>query len=296
MRVANIRRQTDVTPWPAKTRMAAALGIAPSAILTAAVFAMASAAQQEPRAETDPSGQTGGRSDAELAHQLANPVSSLISVPFQLNYDCCAGPNDDERFTLNIQPVIPLQLNDRWNLIIRTIVPVIHQDGIDDATGLGDTTQSFFFSPPSVDGLTWAVGPVLFYPSGTDGLSARQWGAGPTALVLKQKGTTTYGILANHIWSVDGAESGPDISSTFLQPFFNYTFHDSTGLTINTEASYDWQNDQWTVPVHAGVSHLYNWGGQRVQLALNGRVYLEGPDGGPDWGLRFVTTLLFPTG
>lgn len=236
--------------------------------------------------------------DADLAQKLANPVSSLISVPLQFNYDCCMGPDDSGRYLLNVQPVVPLTLNDDWNLIIRTILPVISQDiGFGDQSGLGDTTQSFFFSPQTGSKTIWAIGPVFYYPTGTDGFSGAKWGAGPTALVLKEaEGGTTYGVLANHVWSFAGAESHADISSTFIQPFFSHTFPNATGLSVNAETSYDWEHDQWTVPVNVGVNHVYKFGGQRVQLGLGGRVYLEGPDDGPDWGLRFTTTFLFPKG
>ncbi len=40
----------------------------------------------------------------ELAKQLSNPVASLISIPFQANYDFDIGSTGDgSRFTLNIQ-------------------------------------------------------------------------------------------------------------------------------------------------------------------------------------------------
>ena len=235
--------------------------------------------------------------DEELAKKLANPVAGLISVPLQFNYDCCVDPGG-QTFLLNVQPVIPFALNDSLDLIVRTIVPFNHRDGSPsgDATGfgLGDTTQSFFFTPAPVNGLTWALGPVFYYPTGTDGYSGGQWGAGPTGIVLKQDGPLTYGILANHIWSL-GAESRPDISNTFLQPFFNYTWPDSTSFIVNLESTYDWERDRWSVPLHTGISHIYKLGEQRISLGAQARVYLDEPDdGGPDWGLRFVATFLFP--
>jgi hypothetical protein len=122
----------------------------------------------------------------ELAKQLQNPVASLISVPFQNNFDFNMGPNDDGfRYTLNFQPVIPLSLGEDWNLIIRTIVPIISQDDVIPNTsqsGLGDIVQSFFFSPKKpIGGLILGFGPVLLWPSGIDPfLGSEKWGAGPT--------------------------------------------------------------------------------------------------------------------
>jgi len=237
---------------------------------------------------------------AELAKKLANPVSSLISVPLQHNYDCCYGPSDGFRYTLNVQPVVPLSISKDWNLIVRTIVPIVYQQstapGSDEAFGFSDVTQSFFFSPKeSPGGIIWAVGPALLYPLGGEALGTRKWGAGPTFLVLKQQGPVTLGVLTNQIWSYAGDRSRPEVNQLFLQPFFNYTYPSSTALTLNTETTYNWITRQWTVPINFGASHVYKFGGQRVQLAALGKVYAETPSGGPGWGLRFVTTFLFPT-
>ena len=243
-----------------------------------------------------------GNSDEELAKQLTNPVAHLISVPLQNNYDCCYGPANGGRYTLNVQPVIPFTLNADWSLIVRTIVPLVSQSetvkGGGSSFGMSDTTQSFFFSPkPSASGLIWAIGPALLYPTATDpDLGSKKWGAGPTFLILKQGGGLTYGLLANHIWSYAGSGSRSDISTTFLQPFISYTLPSTTGFTANLESSYDWVAKQWTVPLNLSVSHLYVFGKQRVSLGVGGKVYLQSPSGGPDWGLRMTATFLFPTG
>lgn len=239
---------------------------------------------------------------AELAKQLQNPVASLISVPFQNNFEFNLGPNDDGfRYLLNFQPVIPVSLNQDYNLIIRTILPIISQDDVIPGTsqgGLGDIVQSFFFSPKEpVGGLILGFGPVMLYPSATDSLlGSEQWGAGPTGLVLKQAGGWTYGLLFNHIWSYTG-ESGRDyVDSTFLQPFLSYTTKSKTTFGMNTESTYDWHNSQWTVPVNLSVSQLVKIGKMPVSLGLGVKYYAEAPEGGPDWGVRFIVTPLFPTG
>jgi hypothetical protein len=243
-----------------------------------------------------------GASAEELARKLSNPVSSLISVPFQYNLGVNAGDsNHGWQHILNVQPVIPIELNQEWNLIVRTIVQVIYQDDvIDDGgssqIGFGDTTQSFFLSPANSDPI-WGVGPVIYWPSGTnDSLGQEQWGLGITGLVLKQHGPWTWGVLANHIWSVadHGGGDRPYISTTFLQPFLAHNNKHGFGVTIQAETSYDWNAEEWTVPVGLFASQVFKFGGQHMQANLGPRVWLEGPDGAPEWGVRFTLTFLFP--
>ena len=243
----------------------------------------------------------GQANAAELAKKLQNPIADLISVPFQNNWDFGIGPADAMRYTVNIQPVIPVSLTTEWNLIIRTIMPVIYAEspvpGGDNKAGLGDITQSFFFSPkePTSGGWIWGVGPVFLYPSATDSaLGAEKFGLGPTAVVLKQEHGWTYGMLFNHIWSVAGNGSRDNVSSTFLQPFLTYTTKTFTTFGINTETTYDWEHHQGTVPINWFVQQLLKIDKLPIAFQLGVRYYAEKPAGGPDWGLRFVTTLLFP--
>lgn len=236
----------------------------------------------------------------ELAKQLANPVASLISVPFQFNYDTNIGPKNADRVTLNIQPVIPFSLNADWNLISRTILPVTYlgstADGVDSATGLGDTVQSLFFSPVKpVGGWILGAGPVFLLPTATeDAFKSKQFGLGPTVVGLKQHDGWTYGALVNHVWGVNNPDDRAPVNSTFIQPFLVYTTPNAVSFSLNTESGYDWNAEQWTVPINLSVSKLTSIGNQKLQFQVGGRYYAEGPDGGPDWGLRFNVTFLFP--
>ncbi len=239
----------------------------------------------------------------ELAKQLSNPVASLISVPLQLNWDDGIGPDDDgSKTTLNVQPVIPISISEDWNLISRTIVPIVYQNeifpGAGSQSGIGDVTQSFFFSPkaPTGSGWIWGVGPVLYLPTASDDLlGADKWGAGPTAVVLKQtEAGWTYGALVNHVWSFAGDDNRADISNTFLQPFLSKGLGQGRTLTANLESTYDWKAEQWTVPINFTYSKVGKIGSQLVSYAGGVRYYAEAPDGGADWGLRFVFTLLYP--
>ena len=241
-------------------------------------------------------------SDEELAKKLANPVAALISVPFQLNYDQDIGAaRGGERWQLNIQPVLPVDLNPEWNLISRTILPVVWQDeiypGAGSQAGIGDIVQSVFFSPkaPKAGGWIWGAGPVFLLPTGSeDLLSVKKWGAGPTGVALKQDGPWTYGLLANHIWSFAGSGK-QDVNATFVQPFVSYTTPTAWSFTLNTESTYDWEHEQWAVPINAVVSKVTKLGDQLVSFGAGVRYWADGPEGGPHgWGLRLMVTLLFP--
>jgi len=241
-------------------------------------------------------------SDAgDLAKQLSNPISSLISVPYQFNYDSGLGATGTgSRTTVNVQPVIPISISDNWNLISRTIIPFISQTNVVPGTsqsGLGDVIQSFFFSPkaPTASGLIWGVGPVLLLPTGGTGLSADQFGAGVTGVVLKQTGPWTVGALANHIWSVGDTTGGTKISTTFVQPFVSYGTKNLWTFTLNSETTYDWINDDAGVPVNLMASKLIKVAGQPVSVGGGVRYWADSTAGGPDgWGARFMITFLFP--
>ena len=239
----------------------------------------------------------------ELAMELSNPVAALISVPLQFNYEQnIGGARDGKRWLLNVQPVVPFNLNADWNIISRTILPVVWQDevfpGAGSQSGIGDVVQSVFFSPkaPTAGGLIWGAGPVLLLPTGSnDLLTADKWGAGPTGVVIRQQGPWTVGALANHIWSFAGNSSRANVNATFLQPFLTYTTPSATTFSLNTESTYDWNSRQWRVPINSGVAQILRIGDQLVQVGAVARYWADVPDGGPHgWGFRLSVTLLFP--
>ena len=237
--------------------------------------------------------------DTELAKKLQNPIANLISVPIQNNWDFGIGPANAMKYTANIQPVIPVSISEDWTVIVRTIMPLIYAEsptpGGVDHSGFGDITQSFFLSPKAPVG-GWIVGggPVMLWPTETDrALGSGKWGAGPTVVALQQANGWTYGALMNHIWSYEGW-GAQNVNDTLLQPFISYTTKTVTAFGLNTESTYNWQDHHWTVPLNLTVSQLFRIGKTPIQFQVGGRYYAEKPDGGPDWGLRFTVTFLFP--
>ncbi len=276
--------------------------------LTLIALALAGGLFASPRLLADDTATTTDTKDqeADLAKKLQNPVANLISVPIQNNWDFNIGPAGAMKYTANIQPVVPLSISQDWNLIIRTIMPVIYLEPTvnnplapasarESHYGLGDITQSFFFSPKApVGGWILGAGPVGYYPTATDSaLGAGQWGAGLTVVALRQEHGFTYGILANQIWSFTGWGS-QNVNASFVQPFVSFTTKTYTTFSVNTESTRDWQSDQWSVPLNFAVQQLVKIGKQPIAFQAGFRQYVDGPKGGPDWGLRYTVTFLCP--
>ncbi len=238
--------------------------------------------------------------NADLAKQLANPVASLISVPFQNNADFGIGDLKGSRNTLNIQPVVPLSISDNLNLITRWVQPVISQYNItgtgESEFGLADGLVSAFISPKEPkNGLTWGAGPAFLVPVGGDDFGFDKFGIGPTAVALKQAGGWTYGALVNHLWTTGDEDEIENFSQSFLQPFLIYNWASGAGVGTNFELTQNWTAEQTTLWFNPFINGLTSLGKQKVQLSAGPRFNLAAPDGGKaDWGLRTSVVLLFP--
>ncbi len=247
-----------------------------------------------------PTPSSTGAGDA--AKKLANPLASMISLPIQANYQPNMGANDEgSQWLTNVQPVIPIELNDDWNIISRTIIPLISKDtgipGESTINAVGDIVQSAWLSPKELtdNGWVWGVGAAFLIPSGSE-LSARKWGIGPTAVALKQDGPWTYGGLTNHIWDFAGSDGvTTQVNQTFVQPFLTYITPQAVTVALNTESTYDWRAEQWTVPVNLMVMKVLKVGTQLVQVGGGVTYWAEAPESGPEgWGARLILTFIFP--
>jgi len=262
-------------------------------ILAFGVFLVTPAVAAEP----------GAIDDTELAKQTQNPVADLISIPFQNNMNFGLEPNHRTQNVLNIQPVIPLHLTEDWNLITRTIMPIIKQPDLrttsDDTWGLGDINTSLFFSPAKSSGFIWGLGPVFQFPTGTDEvLSTRKWAAGPTGLGLLMHGPWVVGLLANNLWSYAGNNDRNDVSQFLAQYFVNYNLPDAWYLTSSPIITANWEasgkGNQWTVPVGGGFGKVFRIGKLPFNANVSAFANVVRPDAGADWTFRVQLALLLP--
>jgi hypothetical protein len=252
-------------------------------------------------------------SATDLAKQTQNPVADLISVPFQNNFNFNTGPEKRSVWVLNVQPVIPIKLTDDWNLITRTIMPIINQPplapGVDQATGLGDINPSLFLSPSGSKEFIWGIGPTFTFPTASNRLLGMgKWSAGPAAVALTMQGPWVAGALLNNQWSFAGW--GPTrVNQFLLQPFVNYNFGEGWYLVSAPILTANWvasSGDKWTVPLGAGGGKLFRLkelpGGDTLgklgELPVNTQLQafynVVRPGDAATWQLRLQIQFLFP--
>ena len=244
----------------------------------------------------------------ELAKLAQNPVGNLVSVPFQNNTNFNVGPLNGTQNILNIQPVIPIEVNKDWNVITRTILPLIWQPeffpGQDSGAGfgLGDIQLSGFLSPsqPGADGLIWGAGAIVQMPTDTNDLGNKNWGLGPTGVVLHLKpgDPWVYGALINNVWSLSSGGRGGSYNNFLIQPFVNYNFPGGFYLNSVPVITANWKADsgqQWTVPLGLGIGKVFHLGKLPVNTQLGGYYNIVHPDTVANWQLRLQVQFMFPS-
>ncbi len=242
-----------------------------------------------------------GESEEDLAKKTQNPVADLISVPFQNNITFGVGPKDAAVWVLNVQPVIPIKITEHWNLITRTIMPIVNQPsiapGVPNAFGLGDINPTVFLSPSNASKLIWGVGPTMTLPTASVSLLGQgKWSAGPAAVGLLMDGPWVVGALANNQWSFAGW-GDEDVNQFLIQPFLNYNLPHAFYLSSAPIMTADWEADsgnQWTVPVGGGAGKLVRIGPLPVNFQLQAFYNAVRPELAGEWQLRAQVQFLFP--
>ena len=250
----------------------------------------------------------------DLAKQSQNPIGNMVSLPFQNNTSFGIGPNDSVSNVLNIQPVYPVGISKKWNLINRGIVPLIYQEPLfpeigSSLSGLGDISYTGFISPAKPGKIIWGVGPALLLPTATeDRWASDKWSGGPGVVVLAMPGHWVLGALVQNVWSFAGDDDAEEVNLFTLQPIINYNLKKGWYLTSVPVMTANWtapSDNRWTIPLGGGFGRIVKWGKQPLDLQMQAFYNVEKPipaiaqgpnlqNQGETWTLRLQLKLLFP--
>jgi len=240
------------------------------------------------------------QSHSDLAKASQNPIANLTSFPLQFNYNSGGGLGSRTSFLLNVQPVMPLDLDKRWLLISRTVIPYVSipMPNGTRRTGLADIQQQSYFTRKAPGRVVWGAGPIFSIPSATNDVARTgQYALGPTAVALVSPGRWVIGALANNLWRIGGIDNGAPVNQLTVQPFINFNIPDGWAITTSPIISSAWsapEGERWTVPVGLGVSKITEIGSQPVSLAMQYYHNAEHPSNAGSDQFRFVFTSLFP--
>jgi hypothetical protein len=234
----------------------------------------------------------------QLAKQEQNPLARLIRLQFEDNAQFGFGPDNELLNFLRIQPIIPFDLNERWSLITRTVIPIVHQPWPESADGLSDIALQFLLSPSRKGKHIWGIGPGFFIPTATDEIiGTEKWSAGPVAASIYTSGPWVVGAVFSHVWSFAGDDERRDVSITVIRPIVNHNLPGGWYVSSSPSIIADWEADRenrWLVPLGGGVGKIFAIGTKQVSALLEAYYHVESPEFGPDWQLRFRITFLFP--
>jgi hypothetical protein len=241
----------------------------------------------------------------ELAKLAQNPVGNLISVPFQNNTNLNFGPEKGTQNILNIQPVIPIEVDKDWNIITRTILPVIWMPALSpdmgSKNGIGDIQFSTLLSPANPGHWIWGAGPIFQLPTDSNAeLGNKNWGLGPEFVILhlEHGDPWVYGAIVNNIWSLTSNKQGGSYSNGLIQPFVNYNVPDGDGLYITSSpiwtVAWNANGQRWTLPLGGGVGKIFHLGKLPVNTQISAYYNVVKPDFGANWQIRAQVQLMFP--
>ncbi|MFO1027556.1 MAG: hypothetical protein U1E70_20455 [Acetobacteraceae bacterium] len=240
-----------------------------------------------------------------LAKKVENPLGTLYTFPFQGNTSFNSGPHRGIQEELDIQPVLPIHLNEDWNIITRTVLPVMWQPSQLPASsvpfGLGATTVSAFLSRRVPEAhLVWGVGPVVQLPTATSpSLGSSVWGLGPSVIGTYHGGPWVVGGMINNVFSLGGTPGlrGTRYNLLTVQPIINYNFKAGWFIGSIPLITADWRatgNNAWTLPLGGQVGRLIKLGGKvPVALILGAYYNVLRPAYGATWQMRTQITLIF---
>lgn len=232
-----------------------------------------------------------------------NPLAKTISIPFQNDTYFNVGPNKSAVNALIVEPVIPIRLSENWNLITRTITPIIYDPRLSptlgSVAGLGNIEPQFYFSPshPGPGRIIWGVGPQLWLPTATDDrLGVNKFGGGPAGVIVTSRGHWMFGSMINNVWTGENKQH-QKMNELTLNPFVFYNLRKGWYVMSSPILTADWTarpDQKWTVPVGGGVGRVFKLGFQPMNARVQFWKDVKQPTGGPGWTMQAQIQFLFP--
>jgi len=250
----------------------------------------------------EPKGSKGGAATAsadEIAAELANPNTAVATLTLKTQYRWFTGDLQDAGSQsspmLLFQPSFPFKLASGDMVLWRPALPLFIDQPVFDAntatfsgeTGLGDFAFDLAYAPKLPGGWLIATGLITAWPTATNDLGTDRFTLGPELLIGKLSKTLVLGVFPNHQWDIGGS-GDVDINLTTIQAFA--TFLPGGGWNVGSAPimSYDWNSEQWTVPLQLNVGKTVMLGGRPWKLSFEINYYVEQPDTfGPEWMIGF---------
>ncbi len=239
---------------------------------------------------------------ARLQALAANPIASLVSIPFQYNMNFNYGYYRATQQVLNVQPVIPTDLGGGRTLVTRIVTPFVAlpalAPNVGPQIGLGDLNPQFYYVPKQGP-VMLGYGPTFVFPTGTSvWVGQGKWSIGPDAVIVFTQKSVVYGLLANNVWSIAGDPSRPNVNQALFQAFssFNLPHGLSVGLTSTTTANWNAAGaNKWNVPIGPTIFQLVKLG-QGMGGQVGGAIFWNAvrPQYGATWTARVQLTILQP--
>lgn len=232
----------------------------------------------------------------EVAKELANPTSALASLHFKFQTRAFEGnmPNADKQQSnlVLFQPSMPFPLANGDKVLFRPAIPFYLEnpvfDGADfsDESGIGDTSIDLMYSPKAVNGVSHAFGAYITLPTGDESVGQGETATlGPEYYYVSMGQTSAFGVLAFHHWDVAG---DVDVSQSTSQIFAVALPGGGWNYGTQPTVTYDWEKDQWTLPLNINVGKTVQWNNRPWKLSVELDYYVEkSEDFGPDWQLTF---------